>query len=311
MIYPPSLKFNDKVVIIAPAGRADKTAFQSGLKILKSWGLNPVIAKYAQGEHNPFYTFSGNDEQRLADIQTAIDEVETRAIICVRGGYGTNRIIDKIDFSSLKSNPKWIVGFSDITVLHCHLNKLKLASVHGMSANYFDIPNNEIGMNSLKKVLFGEQNGIKLPCHPFNREGAVKAEIIGGNLTILTSLIGTDSDFDTNNKILFIEEIGETPYRLDRALEQLRRAGKFDNLVGLIIGDLEGAEENKSLYRQDLLNLIVWEKVKDKKYPVCFDFPVGHQPANFAMICGAKAELIIEKEELSLNFDSQKSIESV
>lgn len=306
MIYPPSLKKDDKVAIIAPAGKADKSAFEDGVNMLKSWDLNPVIGKYAQGEYKSFYTFSGTDQERLSDFQAAIDEPEIRAIICVRGGYGTNRIIDKINFNPLKKNPKWFVGFSDITVLHCHLNRLKIASIHGISPNLFGISSNEIAINSLKKVLFGKQSSIKIAFHQFNKVGNVRAEIIGGNIAILASLIGTNSDFDSTNKILFIEEIGESPYRLDRTLEQLKRAGKFENLAGLIVGDLEGFRDNHSIYPKDLLNSIVLEKVQNKNYPICFDFPIGHQAANFAMICGAKADLLIEKDNVWLNFQSKR-----
>ena len=307
MTYPPNLKKNDKVIILAPAGKADKAAFENGVSTLKSWGLNPVIGKYAQGEHKFFYAFSGTDEERLSDFQTAIDDPEIRAIICVRGGYGTNRIIDKIDFTPLITNPKWIVGFSDITVLHCHLNRLKIPSIHGITPSLFTLPTNQIAMKSLQKALFGEQNSIEIASHPFNKEGKVNAEVLGGNIAILVSLIGTNSDFDTTDKILFLEEVGETPYRLDRMLVQLERAGKFEKLAGLIVGDLEGSQNEESEHPKNLLNTIILEKVKNKNYPICFDFPVGHQAANFAMICGVKAELSIQKERSQLIFPTQKT----
>ncbi|WP_439330562.1 S66 peptidase family protein [Niastella populi] len=252
-------------------------------------------------------TFGGTDEERAKDLQQMIDDPKVKAIMCARGGYGFVRIIDKLNFTKLAAHPKWIIGFSDITVLHCHLNRnFGIASIHSKMCNSFPDDWNKAEpiqietILSIKQALTGEKMKYTVPVNPLNKPGKAEGVLIGGNLKIIETLAGTRSELRTTNKILFVEDTGEYLYSIDRMFWNLKRTGKLEKLAALIVGgfkvkpDDPGEEFGRSV--QD----IVLEKVKDYNYPVCFDFPIGHQRNNFALKCGVVHRLTVTGEQVML-----------
>ncbi len=289
---PPYLKPGDSIGICSPAGHTTFAQLQPAIQVIESWGFKTKTGS-SIGKRD--YSMGGTDAQRAADLQQMLDDPEIKAIMCARGGYGTIRIIDQLDFRKFKEQPKWIIGFSDITVLHCHLNKqLNTASIHAKMCNSFPAdwtladPIQIETILSIRQVLTGLP--VKYTTNPVshNRIGRAEAQLVGGNLSIIENLAGTASDLQTDGKILFVEDAGEYVYNVDRMFWNLKRSGKLANLAGLIIGgfrlkpDDPGDEFGRTVYE------VVTEKVKDYAYPVCFDFPVGHQKNNFALKCGAK-----------------------
>ncbi|MGM9475988.1 S66 peptidase family protein [Pedobacter sp. GSP4] len=296
---PPYLKQGDTIGITSPAGYITLEQIQPAVLQMQSWGFAIKIGDTI-GKRD--FTYGGTDEERLTDFQKMLDDPNIKAIMCARGGYGFVRIIDRLDFSTFQKNPKWIIGFSDITVLHCHLAKnYGIASIHSKMCNSFpdDWSKAELvqieTILSIKNALIGERMGYTAPAHPNNRQGKADGILVGGNLSIIETLAGSDSDLTTKNKILFIEDTGEYLYSVDRMLWNLKRSGKLKNLKGLIIGgfkvkpDDAGEEFGKTIYD------IVSEKVKEYNYPVAFDFPVGHQRNNFALKCGANHTLTVSE----------------
>jgi len=301
---PPYLKQGDTIGITSPAGYITLGQIQPSVLQMQGWGFNIKIGETI-GRRD--FTYGGTDDERLADFQKMLDDPNIKAIMCARGGYGFVRIIDKLDFSLFKKRPKWIIGFSDITVLHCHLaKKYGIASIHSKMSNSF--PDNWAKAEpiqietilSIKDALIGEQMGYTAPKNPNNRLGKVDGILVGGNLSIIETLAGSDSDLDTKNKVLFIEDTGEYLYSIDRMLWNLKRSGKLENLKGLIIGgfkvkpDDTGEEFGKTIYE------IVMEKVAEYDYPIAFDFPVGHQRNNFALKCGANHVLEVSENGTKL-----------
>jgi len=301
---PPYLKQGDTIGITSPAGYISLEQIQPSVLQMQSWGFNIKIGSTI-GKRD--FTYGGTDDERLADFQQMMDDPDIKAIMCARGGYGFVRIIDKLDFSRFKRNPKWIIGFSDITVLHCHLAKnYAIASIHSKMCNSFPDdwskaePIQIETILSIKNALLGEQIGYSAPVNPKNKFGKVDGILVGGNLSIIETLAGSDSDLDTNNRILFIEDTGEYLYSIDRMLWNLKRSGKLKNLKGLIVGgfkvkpDDAGEEFGKTIYE------IVLEKVVEYNYPIAFDFPVGHQRNNFALKCGVNHTLDVNQSNSSL-----------
>jgi len=287
---PPYLKPGDTIGITSPAGYISLEQVQPSVLQMQSWGFNIKIGATI-GKRD--FTYGGTDNERLDDFQKMLDDPNIKAIMCARGGYGFVRIIDKLDFSLFKRNPKWIIGFSDITVLHCHLAKnYSIASLHSKMCNSFPDdwtkaePIQIETILSIKNALIGEQLGYFASTNANNRLGNANGILVGGNLSIIETLAGSNSDLDTKNKILFIEDTGEYLYSIDRMLWNLKRSGKLEHLKGLIIGgfkikpDDAGEEFGKTIYE------IVMEKVAEYNYPIAFDFPVGHQRNNFALKCG-------------------------
>ena len=240
MIFPEKLKIGDKIGIISTARKITLDELAPAIKTIESWELKVVLGPNLFEVDNQF---SGTIEQRSTDLQTMIDDDSIKAILCARGGYGTVQIIDNIDFSKLKNKPKWIVGYSDVTVLHSHLNKLGIASLHATMPINFKT-NAKESLASLKNGLFGNENNILCGPHPFNKFGKVEAEVVGGNLSILYSLLGSNSDVDTDGKILFIEDLDEYMYHVDRMMMNLKRNGKLKNLKALIIGGMSDMNDN-------------------------------------------------------------------
>ena len=296
MIIPPKLKVGDKISIISTARKISLQEITPAINILESWGLEVILAKNIFKENNQF---AGTIEQRSAALQDIIDNEDIKAILCARGGYGSIQIIDNIDFSSLQKNPKWLVGFSDVTVLHSHLNNLGFATLHAaMPINF--ATNTDKSMESLKNVLFGDEKHIECKMHPFNKYGKVEAEIVGGNLSILYSLLGSPSDINTDWKILLIEDLDEYLYHIDRMIMNLKRNGKLDNLKGMIVGGMSDMNDNDIPFGETAEEIIL-KHTKDYDFPICFGFPAGHLNDNRAIKFGVKSKLEITAKKVILS----------
>jgi len=295
MIIPEKLKIGYKIGIVSTARKITLEELKVATLILESWGLEIVLGQNLFEENNQF---SGTIEQRTADFQSMIDNDAIKAILCARGGYGTVQIIDKIDFSSLKKTPKWIIGYSDVTVLHSHLNNLGIVSLHATMPINFENNSTE-SLQSLKNSLFGKSNRIERKSHAFNRLGQVDAEIVGGNLSILYSLLGSNSDIDTEGKILFIEDLDEYLYHIDRMMMNLKRNGKLAKLKALIVGGMNDMNDNEIPFGKSVEEIIL-EHTKEYNYPICFGFPVGHINDNRCIKLGVKSVLKITKNGVSL-----------
>ena len=289
---PSFLKQNDKVAIIATAKNFDKKELAASITLLRSWGLAVVEGKNLYKKYNQF---AGNDQERETDLQEMLDNPEIKAIFCARGGYGTARIIDNIVYKKFLKNPKWIIGFSDVTVLHAALQKLKMQSIHGIMPLLFGTKEYEASVQKLKEVLFGKKLFYTIASNPLNKTGNSSGILTGGNLSIINSLIGTDCEVKTKNKILLLEDVGENLYRVDRMMVQLKRAGVLKSLSGLIIGHFTAMEDNTVKFGKNAYEIIA-DAVKEYNYPVCYDFPAGHEPDNMPLILGAKVTLSVTKK---------------
>lgn len=296
---PPYLEKGDLVGVICPAGFMPMEKAQTCIDVLQDWGYKVKVGSTVGGDSNNY--FSGSDEDRLQDFQMMLDDEQVKAILCARGGYGTGRIIDKLNFSGFIKKPKWIIGFSDITVLHAHVyTNFKIASLHApMAAAFNDGQHKNEYVLSLRKALAGKKARYTCSAHSFNRKGEAVGELIGGNLTLLAHLIGSPSDCKTKGKILFMEDIGEYLYNVDRMLSQLKRSGKLNKLAGLVIG---GFSENKDTERPfgQTAYEIIRDMVKEFDYPVCFGFPVSHEKENVALKVGVGYKLRVSKGKVSL-----------
>ncbi len=297
--FPPYLKKGDTIGITCPAGYMEKEKAQTCIATLQSWGYDVMVGKTLGSNSNNY--FSGTDEERLNELQAMLDDKTINAILCGRGGYGVGRIIDQLDFTKFKRNPKWIIGFSDITVLHSHLNSnLKIASLHAPMASAF---NNDGFKNeyvlSLQKALIGKKAKYQSPINLLNKTGTASGELVGGNLTLLADLIGTPSDFYTKNKILFIEDIGEYIYNIDRMFYQLKRSGKLDKLAGLIIGGFSDMKDTTRPFGKTVYEVIN-DIIAEYNYPVCYNFPVSHEKENYALKVGGTYKLIVTNKKVSL-----------
>ncbi len=304
MIIPPALKKGDMIGITSPAGFIAREELMPAIRQLEAWGFTVKLGT-AVGKRD--YSFGGTDEERALDFQQMINDPEIKAVMCARGGYGIVRIIDRINFSRLATQPKWIIGFSDATVFHCHINgNFRVATLHSKMCNSFpkdpavaDVVQRDT-IASIKDALTGIKMKYTAPASEKNRTGITEAALAGGNLKTIETLAGTKSEIKTAGKILFVEDTGEYLYSLDRMFWNLKRTGKLAQLKGLIIGgftirpDDPGEEFGRTL--QD----IVLEKVREYDYPVCFDFPVGHQRNNYALKCGTPHRLSITKNGVEL-----------
>ncbi len=288
MIVPPFLKPGDRIRIIAPAGKVQKDKVLPGIELLRDEGFEVITGRNV---FNQQFQYAGDDKQRAFDLQEAIADPETKAIICARGGYGTVRLLESTDFSPLQKAPKWLAGFSDITVLHAVFNQLGLASIHGAMPGFF-LENKKPTRSffSLMELLRSGTSHITTPAHPLNRVGIATAELVGGNLSLINSLQGTPWQLNTDGKILLIEDVGEYLYHLDRMMQNLRLAGQLKNLAGLVVGGFTEMKDNESPYGKTVEE-IIFESVSDYSFPVCFDLPVGHIPKNLSLMFGANYQL--------------------
>ena len=293
MPQPVYLKKGDKISILSTARKISSAEIAMAIELAESWGLQVVVGKTINAQQNQM---AGDDNFRLHDFQQALDDDSIKAIWCARGGYGTVRIIDEIDFRKFKKHPKWICGFSDVTVLHSHLQTLfNTASIHSlMPINVNENTKESETVESFRKCLFGERIRYQFESHQLNKTGKAKAEIVGGNLSILYSLAASQSDMDTNGKILLLEDLDEYLYHVDRMMMQLKRSGKLENLAGLIVGGMSEMKDNTTPFGKTAEEIIA-EHVQEFDYPVCFNFPVGHQLDNRAVKLGMVAELEVNE----------------
>ena len=294
-----NLKTGDKIAIVSTARKISVEELEYAKNVFISWGLNPIESPNLRAEH---HQFCGTDQQRSEDLQWALDSNEIKAIICFRGGYGTVRILDNIDLTQFNKNPKWIGGYSDVTALHNFINcNTSTPTLHAtMPINFKE--NSKEALASLKDALFGKSYQIKTTSHSKNKLGNVKGKIVGGNLSILYSLSGTKFDIDTSNKILFIEDLDEYLYHIDRIMWNLKLSGKLENLKALIVGGMTGMHDNTIPFGKNAVEIIL-EAVKEYDFPVCFDFPAGHLDDNRALIFNQKCHLKITKSKTIVHFD--------
>ncbi|MCU0448055.1 MAG: LD-carboxypeptidase [Microscillaceae bacterium] len=297
MITPTPLQIGDKIGIVAPAKRVSQPEMEMAISILKNWGLEVVLGKNL---YKSFNQFAGTDQERTEDLQTMLDRPDLKAIMCARGGYGTIRIVDKLDFTQFLQYPKWVVGFSDITVLHCHLQNLGIESMHGIMPLLFP-KQTEQTIESLHQSLFGNPMPIENPAHPLNRLGEASGELIGGNLSLFANTIGTVSEVNTQQKILFLEDVDEYVYHLDRMMIHLYRAGKLKNLAALVLGQFSKVKDNEVGFGKTVYEVIA-DLVSEYHYPVAYDFPIGHEIHNMTVICGRKGTLKNDAEKTVLSF---------
>jgi muramoyltetrapeptide carboxypeptidase len=300
MIRPPFLKSGDKIGIVAPGRKVSALDIEIAVQQFRSWGLEVVMAPNLFSTDENY--LAGTDSQRQGDYQSMLDNPDIRAIINARGGYGTTRILDHLDFTAFQSNPKWIVGFSDITALHLKLAKLGFQSIHGTMPIVFGKADAADSIHSLRRYLFGDVHDIRTAGNPLNRNGHASGDVVGGNLSLIVDSLGTSSEVDTAGKILIIEEIDEYLYRIDRMLVHLKRAGKLRNLAGLIVGHMTGPLDTELRFGHSITDMIL-EHVGLSQYPVVFDFPSGHENPNLSWAHGGRAELLVNNEHVTLSFD--------
>ena len=293
MIQPEYLQKGDTVAIVSTARKISSDKIIPAIKLLENWGLNVIIGETIGSEENQF---SGNDEARLNDFQQMMDNPKVKAIWCARGGYGTVRIVDKLDFSAFKKNPKWIIGYSDITVLHSQFHNFGIETLHATMP--INIENNsKQALATLKMSLFGKNLSYEFPSSEKNKSGDISGEIVGGNLSVLYSLLGSNSSIKTNGKILFIEDLDEYLYHIDRMCMNLKRNGYFTHLKGLIVGGMNDMRDNEIPFGKTAEEIIS-DCVSEYNFPVVFNFPTGHLDDNHALILGRKVNLNVNVGEI-------------
>jgi len=301
LMQPAYLQKGDTVMIVATAGiLKDKAIVDDAVLLLQDWGLKVKLGKhlYAKGNH-----FAGTDAQRVEDFQEALDDKNVKAIWCARGGYGTVRMIDKVDFSEYHKNPKWVIGFSDVTVIHSEIHNLGGETIHAMMPSTYRPDNDEQkkALKSLKKAIFGKDLAYKTLKSDFNKDGESKGQLIGGNLSILYSILGSKSSIKTDGKILFIEDLGEYVYHIDRMLQNLKRNGYFDNCYGLIVGGITDIRENDTSFGKPVQQVIL-DAVAEYDFPVAFNFPAGHIRDNRTLIMGREISLKVKGKKATIKF---------
>lgn len=296
---PPFLKPGDTIGLVCPAGYMAAEKANNCIKTLKKWGYKVVKGKTLGGKSKNF--FSGTDAERLKDLQGMLDNPGIHAVLCGRGGYGTTRIIDDIDWRNFKKKPKWVIGYSDITMLHGYMHQqLGIASIHGPMADAFndDKPENRFTL-SLKDSMEGKPVQYIAKSDPLNKVGKTKAPLVGGNLTLIAHAICTNASYDTDGKILFIEDIGEQLRNIDRMIHQLKRSGKLKKLKGLIVGGFTDCKDTTRPFGKTAYQIIS-EAVQEYKYPKCFGFPISHEKENVAIVIGQAYQLVVDEEMVSL-----------
>jgi len=300
IIRPPYLKKADTVAIVAPSGilKNKEREVQQAVDLLKSWGLNVLVGQHVFSKANHF---AGTDDERCEDLQNAMDDPKISAIWCARGGYGTVRILDKLDFTKFKEKPKWLIGYSDITALHSLFHNEGYQSIHALMCVSLTKDLSEIKetVDTFKSTLFGKPVSYILEGSNDNKIGKATGQLVGGNLTMLHTMLGSDESLDTSGKILFIEEIGEYKYHIDRMLQSLKRADYFENLGGLIVGDMTKLRKNTTLWGSSIEQLIL-DALADYNFPVAFNMPAGHEKDNRALVLGKTITLDVSKDSSSV-----------
>lgn len=297
MQIPEFLQQNYKIAIVATARKASKEDLQPAIQLLKRWNLEPIIGSSIGLEE---HQFAGSDEERAKDLQQQLNDPDIKAIWCAKGGYGTVRILDRIDFSAFKKNPKWIIGYSDVTALHSHINSFGIASLHAQMCLGVETKS-EASRETLRKILFEEELNYQFPSSKLNKTGIVEGELVGGNLSVLYSLCGSNSAIKTNGKILFLEDLDEYLYHIDRMMQNLKRNGMLENLAGLVIGGMSEMNDNNIPFGKTAEEIIA-ETVKGYDFPVAFHFPAGHLEDNQALIFGRKVKLEVAETYSQLKY---------
>ena len=298
MIIPPFLKAGDAVALVCTARKFFPEDAKPAIDLLESWGLNVKLGATI-GLDN--FQLGGTDTERASDFQAQLDDENVKAIWCARGGYGTVRIIDSLDFTNFKQHPKWIMGFSDVTVLHSQLNIERVATLHSIMP--FTVPNApEEVKETLRKALFGERISYTIPSKSYDVKGTASGELVGGNISILYSLLGSKSAIDTKDKILFIEDLDEYLYHIDRMMYNLKRNGYFKNVKGIIVGSMIDMHDNEIPFGQNEVQIIT-EIAKENRIPIAFQFPAGHQKDNRTLILGQQVAFEVNEKEIKLKFD--------
>jgi len=299
-MLPPFLHANDQIRIVSPSGSIHPEYIEGAIRVFTNWGLKVTEGKHARLEYG---RFAGTPEQRTADLQEALDDPAVKAILCSRGGYGLSQIIDKLDFKNFSTSPKWLIGFSDITILHNAIINLGIASIHGLMAKHLtELSSDGEPVHRLRKILFGELQSYSVPHHVQNKFGEAEGKLVGGNLSVLMGLRGSRFDLDYSNAILFIEDIDEVPYKIDRMIQNLRFSGALSQLSGLVVGQFSDCNEDPQM-KQTILEIVA-DAVQDYHYPVCFNFPSGHVEYNLPLIMGANVKLEVSGKVAELNFKS-------
>ncbi|RDV13180.1 LD-carboxypeptidase [Pontibacter diazotrophicus] len=294
----PALQPGDSIAIIATARKITFPEIELAIRTFESWGLKVVLGQTIGASYN---YFAGDDALRLQDLQQMLDNENIKAIVCARGGYGTTRIIEQVDFTQFKRHPKWLVGFSDVTALHSHIHTLGIESVHAIMPLLFPKEGTADAIETLRKVLFGEELTYTIAPHELNRTGTGQGQLIGGNLSMLGTLTGTRSDSSTAGKILFLEDLDEYLYHIDRMMVHLDRSDKLAQLSGLIIGDMSDMKDPALPFGKTAYEIIL-EHTGKYNYPVCYGFPVGHEPLNLALVCGRDAKLEVSEQGAVLKY---------
>lgn len=297
MIIPPFLKAGDTVALVCTARKFFPEDAKPAIDLLKSWGLNVKLGKTIGLDA---CQLGGTDVERAADFQAQLDDENVKAIWCARGGYGTVRIIDALDFTNFKQHPKWIMGFSDVTVLHSQLNVERVASLHSIMP--FTVPKApEEVKETLRKALFGETISYTIPSKSYDIKGNASGELVGGNLSILYSLLGSKSAISTKDKILFIEDLDEYLYHIDRMMYNLKRNGYFEHVKGIVVGGMTDMHDNEIPFGQDEVQIITAIS-KEYNIPIAFEFPAGHQTDNCTLILGKQVDFEVNEKEVKLQF---------
>ncbi|MCL2327938.1 MAG: LD-carboxypeptidase [Bacteroidetes bacterium] len=300
--FPKFLQTGDLVAIVSPSGPIDISYIEKGTEILESWGLQVWTAPHVCAHSG---VFAGTEEERTADMQTALDNPEICAIFCSRGGYGAIRIVEKLDYTAFLQNPKWIVGFSDITIFHSKINTLGVVSIHGAMPKNFETIHAQ-SLQSLQNIIFGEQKAIAWHANTStgsatmcNKQGSAQGKLVGGNLSVLYSIRGLSLEYDYRNAILFIEDLNEYVYHIDRMLQNFKLSGIFSQLSGLIVGGMTDMKQGVDTYGTSIEELIL-DVCKDYDFPIAFNFPSGHGADNEAFIVGQKYSLCVDTEKAVL-----------
>lgn len=301
MRIPPYLKKGDTIALVCTARKFTPEEAQPAIELLESWGLKVKLGKTI-GLDN--FQLGGSDSERANDFQAMLDEDSIQGIWCARGGYGTVRIIDKINFSNFIKKPKWIMGFSDVTVLHSHIHNLGVATLHSIMP--FSVPKaEETAKESMRKTLFGENISYEIPSSSYNKKGKANGVLVGGNLSILYSLLGSESSINTENKILYIEDLDEYLYHVDRMMMNLKRNGYFDKVRGLIVGGMTDMHDNQIPFGRNASEIIL-DITQEFDIPICFDFPAGHLSDNRALILGEEIEFEVTESSTQVRFMNSK-----
>ncbi|GAC1378704.1 MAG: LD-carboxypeptidase [Hymenobacter sp.] len=289
--FPPALRPGQRVALVSPARKISAAELAPAIQTLRDWGLEVVQGESIAGDH---HQFAGNDDLRRRDLQRQLDDPGIRAILCARGGYGTARIVDGLDFSRFRAQPKWVAGFSDITVLNSHLLRLGYASIHGVMPVLFHQPGGEMALESLHCALFGEAAvPIAAPAHPLNRPGTATGELVGGNLSLLQTITGTASQARFAGRILFLEDLDEYLYHIDRMMLHLHRSGQLAALAGLVVGHFSQMRDNTVAFGSSALEIID-SYARQYDFPVGYGFPIGPEPTNEAVVVGQPARLTVD-----------------